>query len=546
MKMVKYYLTGALIALLCAWLTDLWLLRIILAWAGFSLLTVSLAYLFRYPSLFRKRSNGTIPVYIRWIFVPFLLGTGLYNSWARKYDRVPAVQQITDDVFLACRLFGRDIDTLRENQVSAILDVTAEFDGLDWSAFQNDCHYLNIPVLDHTSPTPEQLHTAINWIDQQIKDGHKVVVHCALGRGRSVLVVAAYLLAKDATLSVDEALGRIQSVRDTARLNHRQLKALKLLRDDGQLALSTRLALIANPVAGGGKWQQHKEDILARLNPHFRVEVLETTPDTGAATLTQRALKSDCDYIIACGGDGTVAEVASQLVDATATLGIIPMGTANALGQVFHGYRSKLMPVSTACDIIIDGHTANIDTARCNDELMLMVAAVGFEEQMISHADRDNKDEGGQMAYLQGLWNAVSANNDLTFTVSFDDDDQQQLTTPSLVIANAAPRTTALAQGSSDPSAVDGKVDITWLTPHDGADDSLLSLTELVFGTSDGKKASPRIKHKQASKVRLSFTHSRTYALDGEVRESKDILIETRPRSLTLLTRKNSPALNTD
>ena len=539
MKMVKYYLAGAILAFALGFLIPWWPAVVVFWWSGFSLAAVSLAYIVNYPALFRKREDGSIPFYIRWIFIPFLLGTGAYNAWARKYDKVPPIQRIEPQLYLACRLSGSDVAALKEEGVDAILDVTAEFDGLDWSAYQYDCAYLNIPVLDHTSPTPEQLTTAINWIQQQTSAGKKVVVHCALGRGRSVLTVAAWLLAKDQTLSVMDAMNQIQSVRQTARLNKKQLAALKSVKSGGRLKLTRTLCLIANPVAGGGKWEQEKEHILSELNPHFRVTVSETTPEYSATELAEKALNQGTDIIVACGGDGTVTEVASVCTDNRAVLGVIPLGTANALSQVFHGYISKLMPIQTACDVIIDGHTRAVDTAMCNGELMLLVAAVGFEQEMIASADREEKNEGGQMAYLRGLWQAISANTDMKLEVSFDNNETETITTPSFVIANAAPVTTALAQGGDEPDVTDGKLDITWLTSQEDSETQFLSLAELIFTTKTSKQNSGRIKHRQVKSITVTLPEQASYAIDGEIREADKLEVQAIPGNLTVLTARD-------
>jgi len=538
-KMVKYYVLGAILACALAgyfaWYVPNLGLTIIFGWTGFSLIAVSSAYLLRYPALFRKREDGAIPFYIRWIFVPFLLGSWLYNEYARRTDKVPPLQKIEESLFLGCRMSTQHVDLLNENDIGAILDVTAEFDGLDWTAYQEDFAYLNIPVLDHTSPTTEQLLHAINWLDQKIADGQKVVVHCALGRGRSVLVVAAYLLAKHPSLTINEAMANIQSIRTTARLNKRQRSALAKIQQGGHLNLSKSLTLIANPVAGGGKWKTEKADILAQLNEKFRVTVEETTPDVDGEALAKKAVEEGVDIVVACGGDGTITEVASALADTDTTLGIIPLGTANALCQVLHGYTSKIMPVGTACEIIIDGHAIYMDTARCNDKMMLLVAAVGFEERMISAADRGEKDNGGQMAYLRGLWDAISQNDNLSFSLSLEDGPTQHIDTPSLVIANAAPVTTALAQGGEPPDVTDGKLDITWLTPQASADKQFLSLAELVLTTSESKQQSDTITHTQASSLTLEFDEEVSYALDGEIFNAKHIEINIQPRSLKVL-----------
>ncbi|MHC6645072.1 diacylglycerol kinase family protein [Alteromonas sp. HB246098] len=535
MKMVKYYILGALLALVLTVTVPVLLLKIAFGWVAFSLIAVSSAYLLNYPSLFRKREDGSIPFYIRWIFVPFLLGSGLYNEYARRTDKVPPLQKIEPHLFLACRMSSQHVDLLNENNVDAILDVTAEFDGLDWTAYQEDYKYLNVPVLDHTSPTAEQLVLAINWLNQQISDNKNVVVHCALGRGRSVLVVAAYLLAKNPSLSVDDALRQINQIRQTARLNKRQLASLQKVRDGGLLSLRKELTLIVNPVAGGGKWKQYRGEVLSRLNEKFKVTVKETTPEVDGKALAQQAKDEKADIVIACGGDGTLTEVASALINTDITMGIIPFGTANALSQVLHGYISKVMPISTACDIIIKGDTLKIDTATCNDKVMLLVAAVGFEEQMISAADREEKNVGGQFAYLKGLWNAISNNENMTFEVAKDNKPAETLETPSFVIANAAPMTTALAQGAEQPDITDGKLDLTWLLPQPSSDRQFASLAELVLSPAESKKQSDSIRHERASQITLSFDKPTAYAVDGEIYEGDKIIIKTVPRSLTVL-----------
>ncbi len=532
MKMVKYYLLGMCVAFALVFLVPVVVLQVLLLWIAFSLGAVSFAYICNFPSLFRKREDGSIPFYVRWLFVPFLLGTGAYNHFARKYDKVPAIQKIDDDLFLACRLGSKDIEPMKRDGVTAILDVTAEFDGLDWTAYKLDLAYLNIPVLDHTSPTEDQLHTAINWIDQQIRDGRKVVVHCALGRGRSVLTMAAYLLARDDTLSVIDALNKIQSIRSTARLNKRQLKSLRKIKQGGRLKLRKTLSLIANPVAGGGKWPQEKDEILAQLNPYFQVTVLETTKDISGTELAEQAISQGSNIVVACGGDGTITEVAHACVKSDVILGIIPLGTANALSHAVHGYYSKLVPINHACEVIVEGHTMTMDTARCNDKLMLMVAAMGFEQQMISSADRSQKNEGGQFAYLRGLWQAISKNDIISLTVTFDDDAPQTIETPSFVIANAAPVTTALAQGGDEPDMTDGKLDVTWLEPNNDVDQHLFSLAELVFSDAKSKKQSSRIRHQQVSSIHIKQPENSDYALDGEIYNSADILIKVEPASL--------------
>lgn len=537
MFIVKYYIAGAILAFAATFLSTELYIKVLSAWLGLSLSLVSLAYIFDLPWVFRKKSNGSIPFYVRWLFIPFLLGSQLYNFWARKNDKVPAIQKIDEHLFLACRLFSSDVPALQEKGVTAILDVTAEFDGLDWTAENEHLDYLNLPVLDHKSPNAEELIKAIYWLENHISNARTVVIHCALGRGRSVLVMAAYLLSKNPEWSVEQALAKIQGIRATANLNKVQLKALKRFHKSGLFTLQSPLWIIANPVSGGGKWPENKAEVIERLSPYFLLHILETTTQTSAATLTQQAINSGAKNIVACGGDGTLTEVAGELVTTNITMGMLPMGTANALAHVLLGFSSKLIPVSVACDVIITGETTRIDSAKCNDTLMLLLVGLGFEHKMIASANREEKDVSGQLAYVQALWQAIDVNKTLTLQIQLDDLPTQTIETTSLVIANAAPFTTILAQGGGEPDINDGLLDITWLPPQQDITNNVLSLAELALSGLSDQINPLQSKHIKAKKITLSAEHKLEYVIDGEVFYANDLAIEILPKSLSIMVR---------
>ncbi|GGO67853.1 diacylglycerol kinase family protein [Bowmanella pacifica] len=530
MPVAIYYLSGSLAVFILLLLSPWASLSVLLAWTGLSLFAVGLAYLFNYPSLFRKRPDGAIPLVIRWLFIPFLLGAGLYNRWARKRDRVPPIQQVTEQLFLGARLSSSDVEFIRTQGICAVLDVTAEFNGLNWAVEEQDIHYLNVPVLDHSAPDAAQLNLAINWLHKQHRQGHKVLVHCALGRGRSVLVSAAYLLATQPKSSAEEVLEGIRAIRQTARLNRWQFKQLAFLHQEGRLGLSVETWLIANPAAGGGKWQQCREQIEQQLAPRFNLTIKQTTVQQDGYALARQAVNAGAELVIACGGDGTITEVASALVNTQIQLGIIPLGTANALSYALCGIRSKVLPIDTACQAILDGEVRAIDTARCNGKLMLLLAALGFEQQMIEAADRQEKNALGQMAYLLGLWRAIERNHCLELHIQFDDEPVQKLQTHSLVIANAAPLTTLLAQGDGEPDLADGQLDVTWLSPSENSTQHLFSLTELA--TAGISPTSENIHHRQARRVRIQAADAKHYVIDGEVFDDLPVDIQIYPASL--------------
>lgn len=539
---IKYLYTAGAVLLAYFAVTDTSpLLTFICAWTSLSLFLVGSAYWFNLASIFRKRQDGTIPWYIRWGFIPFLLGSRLYNHWARKYDSVPPMQRIDEHLYLGCRLFSADLEKIKANKITAILDVTAEFDGLDWSQFEDHIEYLNIPILDHSVPTSAQLNQAVNWLHRQVRANKQVLIHCAMGRGRSVLVLAAYLVCKDKQQHFAEVLQQIKQIRKTAGLNKWQLRALDRMLSQGKINIHKVAWIIANPVSGGGKWQEYSEQIQDELKAYFDLTLKLTTADETANIFAEQARNAGADIIIACGGDGTVTEVASQIVDTDIVLGIIPLGTTNALSHALFGLGSKLIPISQALDNIIQGHCQAIDTARCNEALVLLLVGIGFEQQMIESANRERKNALGQFAYLDGLWRAVNADITLTIQLSLDDAKPTTLTTHSLIVANAAPFTSVLAQGDGEPNMTDGLLDITWLDAGDEPKEQLLSLAELAIAgwvkegnknVRDQQASASKVHHAHAKKVTISSQPKCKYVIDGEVFEPADLTIEVQPASL--------------
>jgi diacylglycerol kinase family enzyme len=103
----------------------------------------------------------------------------------------------------------------------------------------------------------------------------------------------------------------------------------------GKAALR-RVALIYNPQSGQHSAQRDKaiHRALALLrDAGIDAEALETDAPGSAKTLAKLAMRNGYDTILACGGDGTVHEILQCLVGTDVALGVVPLGTANALAQ---------------------------------------------------------------------------------------------------------------------------------------------------------------------------------------------------------------------
>lgn len=539
MRIATYYMFGSIVAFVLSLLSPWWALAVLMLWVAISLALVALAYYKNNGRIFRKRSDGTIPKAVRILFWPFMLGVYTYNRVIRSITSLPSIQRIEPGLFLAARLTPADVEALHEHEIDAVLDVTAEFESLNVSLVGEGIEYLNVPVLDHAYPDFPTLLQAVRWIESQRKQNRSVVVHCALGRGRSVMIMVAYLLARDPEKSIAEVMEQIQSIRHRARLNSSQYKALQEYIANQEFGLAKpQIVIIANPVSGGGKWPENKTEVLAALSPYFAIEVKETTEQITAAQLAKQTLVQPPDMVIAAGGDGTVNEVAAEMVGNSIRFAILPCGTANALCHAMWGIRSKFTPISMACDAIIHGDTRMIDVAQCNDQIALLIIAVGFEQQMIEFANRDEKNNDGQGAYLKGFLNAVTSGEVLSLYVRFDDQEEQMIDTHSMVIANAAPFSTLLAQGSGEPDINDGKLDVTWIPEAELPGMHVLSLTELVLSGFTSEKIGGFIEHKQVESVQIHHPDGLKYVIDGELFESERLQIKVKPDALSVMSPK--------
>lgn len=122
--------------------------------------------------------------------------------------------------------------------------------------------------------------------------------------------------------------------------------------------------------------------------------------------------------IFACGGDGTINEVASGIVGSDAYLGVIPSGTGNDFCKTI--YEGK-----TAEDIILNIKEATktkFDILRVNDHYSINIASFGFDSFV---SEKVVKNEGnikryGELAYLIAAYQSLMEQRDFKIEFEFD------------------------------------------------------------------------------------------------------------------------------
>lgn len=178
----------------------------ILLWPAMSLLIVAAGYFKFGPAIYRKR-DGQIPLAAKLVLGPVLIGQYLsllfYGRQCRAYDEVSA------NVWIGRKLNEREAAEAVRNGVTAVLDLTAEFS--EAKPF-HAVNYLNIPILDLTAPTREQLRGMAAFIEGESRNG-VVYVHCKAGYSRSAAAIAAYLIESGASSSDVDAFEIVKAAR---------------------------------------------------------------------------------------------------------------------------------------------------------------------------------------------------------------------------------------------------------------------------------------------------------------------------------------------
>ena len=96
-----------------------------------------------------------------------------------------------------------------EMGITAVVNLRAEYQ--DVFAAPQPIAYLWLPVEDHKDPTSEQMLLGVQFIHAAVQAGHRVLIHCKMGIGRSPTLAAAYLVWTG--VSIDEAIRQVEGIK---------------------------------------------------------------------------------------------------------------------------------------------------------------------------------------------------------------------------------------------------------------------------------------------------------------------------------------------
>ena len=170
--------------------------------------------------------------------------------------------------------------------------------------------------------------------------------------------------------------------------------------------MQRKIIYFINPISGTKDKTPALKIIAARTRQqNIPFEILHTNPQGNYFFLKEKIENEAITDIVICGGDGTVSQVASSLIDQDINIGIIPMGSGNGLALA-----AKIpKEIHKALDVIFTGKGRYIDSFFINDVFSCMLCGLGFDAQ-VAH-DFSKQSSRGLGTYIKKtIENFITAN----------------------------------------------------------------------------------------------------------------------------------------
>ncbi len=117
------------------------------------------------------------------------------------------------------------VSWVARRDIGSILSLTEAAPPDEWTKGTGIASTKHIPLPDHAVPSIRVLNEAVAYIDNELKSGRVVLVHCLAGKGRTGCVLAAYLM-KSEGITAERAMEAVRAKRPGS-IEARQEKALR-------------------------------------------------------------------------------------------------------------------------------------------------------------------------------------------------------------------------------------------------------------------------------------------------------------------------------
>lgn len=285
-----------------------------------------------------------------------------------------------------------------------------------------------------------------------------------------------------------------------------------------------KYAIIINPVSGN-----YPFDFLQRaINDNFQeYKIFQTTLDCGAYEQAKLALEEGYEVIIACGGDGTITEVAAALIRSEAKLGIIPAGTGNMLASNL----GIPLNIRDSIKVIKESYSKKMDIGKVNKRYFTFMIGCGLNSAIIEKTSREKKRRLGFLAYyLEGIIRAISLPH-VKYKIKLDDNKTIKVKALNLTVANKANIIGEAFSLAPDACSFDGKLDLIILSVVKNVD-YLRALWNIL--TRQHFRNQSRMKRYKFEKAVITAIPKVKVQIDGDVLEETPIVVSVIPQAVNV------------
>jgi len=291
-----------------------------------------------------------------------------------------------------------------------------------------------------------------------------------------------------------------------------------------------RIALI---VSGSSRLSPAQVDAMLALalgrDVEFQVQVADSSSDATAAA-AQAA--GSATIVVAVGGDGTVADVATGIFGSSAALAIIPTGSTNIAA------RSLGIPADPAAALnLICGRylLRSIDVGRSDDRSFVHMAGAGFDAALFHATSPVLKRRLGWLAYVPAAVAALRLPPSVILVTA--DDVIFEARSSLILVANGGSAIAPEYQIYPGIAVDDGWLDVIVFTPSTPAQ---IAAT-LGHAGRQQLDRSPHVTHSRARTVKIDAAPPLPVELDGDPRGTTPQEFSIVPSGLRVVTPVRQP-----
>jgi len=265
-----------------------------------------------------------------------------------------------------------------------------------------------------------------------------------------------------------------------------------------------RIKFIINPLSGTG----NKNLIIKSIGNYINIDIYDydiaMSEYAGHAKVIAKECVENGYYAVVCvGGDGTVNEIGSSLINSNTVMGIIPCGSGNGLANTLHIPHNA----HECMKIINSSLTHSIDYGTISDNPFFCTCGVGFDAFISMKFSEAGK--RGPRTYIEKTLNEYLKYKPETYTLETESGEKKYKAF--LITCANASQYGNNAYIAPQASMRDGLMDVTILEPFTVLDIPTLTL-QLFTRTID---LNGRIKTFRCKKLTIHRSNEGTAHVDG-------------------------------